>query len=60
MKMNVEGKSGRGRPKNRLLDTTENDLTDMGDFSVCIGDVENREKWRCLIEVADPKQLGER
>jgi len=26
MKMNVEGKRGRGRPKKRWLHTTENDL----------------------------------
>jgi hypothetical protein len=38
MKMNVRRKSGRRRPKNRWLDTIENDIKAVG---VCVGDVEN-------------------
>jgi hypothetical protein len=30
MKMNVEGKSGRGKPKKRWLDTIENDIRAIG------------------------------
>jgi hypothetical protein len=45
MKMNVEGKTGRGRPKKRWLDTIENDMRAVG---VCLGDVKNRDEWRSL------------
>jgi len=40
MKMNVEGKTERGRPKIRLLNTIDNDKRAAG---VCVEDVENRE-----------------
>jgi len=43
MKTNVDGKRGRGRPKKRWLDTIENDMRAVG---VCVGDVENQDKWR--------------
>jgi len=43
MKMNVEGKRGRGRPKKRRLDKIENDMRAAG---VCKGDVKDRDKWR--------------
>jgi len=45
MKMNVEEKRGRGRLKKRWLDKIENDMTDFGG---CVGDVENRDKYRGL------------
>jgi hypothetical protein len=35
LKINVEGKRGRGRPKMRLLYTIENDMRALG---VCVGD----------------------
>jgi hypothetical protein len=41
MKMNVEEKRERGRPKDRWLDTIENDMKTDG---MCIGDVENRDE----------------
>jgi len=42
MKMNVEGKRGRGRPIKSWWDTIEYDMRTVG---VCIGEVKNREKW---------------
>jgi len=51
MKMNVERKRGRGRPKERWLDTIEN----MRAVSVCVGDLKNRDKWRFKTKVANPK-----
>jgi hypothetical protein len=41
MKINVEGKQGRGRPKKRWSNTIENDVRAVG---VCVEDVENRDK----------------
>jgi hypothetical protein len=40
MKMNVEGKRGRERPKKRWLDSIENDMNAVG----ACGDVENRDE----------------
>jgi len=40
MKMNVEGKRGRGRPKMIWLDTIENNMRAV---RVCLGDVKNRD-----------------
>jgi len=57
MKVNVEGKKGRGKPKKKWLDTVENDMRAVG---VCVEDVENRKKWRFKTKVADPKLFGER
>jgi len=51
MKMNVEGKRGRDTKK-KWLDIIENDMSAVG---VRIGDVGNREKWRCKTKVANPK-----
>jgi hypothetical protein len=48
--MNVEGK--RGRPKNRWLDTIENE---MRVISVLLGNVENRDNRRFRTRMADPK-----
>jgi len=55
MKVNFEGK--RRRPKNRWLDMTENDMRAVG---VCVGDMENQDKWLFRTKVADSKYLGER
>jgi hypothetical protein len=41
MKIKVEGKRRRGKPKKRWLDTIENH---MGDVGVCVEDVENQDK----------------
>jgi hypothetical protein len=38
MKMNVEGKREREKPKKKWLDTIENYMRSIG---VCIGDIEN-------------------
>jgi len=38
LKINVEEKKERGRPKKRWLDTIENDMRAVG---VCVGDVKN-------------------
>jgi hypothetical protein len=38
MKMNVEEKRGRGRSKNKWLDTSENDIKAV---SLCVKDLEN-------------------
>jgi hypothetical protein len=43
MKMNVEGKRGRRRPKRIRLDTIKNDMRAVG---VYVGDIENQEEWR--------------
>ncbi|KAL4126178.1 hypothetical protein QTP88_010404 [Uroleucon formosanum] len=52
MKMNVDGKRGRGRPQKRWLENMERDMRAVG---VCIGDVKDRYKWRFRTRVADPK-----
>jgi len=54
IKMNVEEKGGIGRPKKRWLDTV-----DTRTIGVCVGYVENRDKWRFRTKVANPKWLGE-
>jgi hypothetical protein len=41
MKINVEGKRERGRPKKKWLDTIENDMRAVG---VYVGDLENRDE----------------
>jgi len=46
MKMNVEGKKRRGRPKKRRLDAIENNTRAVG---VCIGDMKNRDKFRTKV-----------
>ena len=55
MKMNVEGKRGRGRPKMKWLENIEKDMRVVG---VCIGDVKDRDRWRFRTRVADPEELG--
>jgi hypothetical protein len=40
VKINIEGKRRRGRPKNRWLDTIENDMRAIG---IYIGDIEDQE-----------------
>jgi hypothetical protein len=50
MKMKIEEKSGRGRPKKRWLDTIEYDIRAIG---VCVGDVENRDEWRFKTGMVD-------
>jgi hypothetical protein len=52
MKINVEGKRGRRRPKKRWLDTIENDMRAVG---VCVRDVENQEEWWLRTKVSDQK-----
>jgi hypothetical protein len=52
MKMNVEGKGRRGRPKKRWLYMIENDTRAIG---VCVGDIENRDEWRLKTRGVDPK-----
>jgi len=55
VKMNVvEGKRVKGRSKNRWLDTIKN----MRAVGVCVGDVENRDKWRYRTKVAGPQIVG--
>jgi len=51
MKMIFEGKRGRRRYKG-CLDTIENN---MRAASVCIGNVESRDKWTFRLKVANPK-----
>jgi len=52
MRINVEGKKESERPKTRWLDTViESDMRAAG---VCVGDVENREKWKFTTSVANP------
>lgn len=46
-KMNIEEKIGRGIPKKIWLGMIENDM--------CVGDMENREKWRFRTKVVDHK-----
>jgi len=58
MRMNVEGRKGRGRPKTRWLNTVENDMRTVAD--VCVGNVEDRDKWRSTTRVANPPQIVER
>jgi len=41
--MNVEGRRGRGRPKNKWLDAIGCDMMTSG---VCVDDVRDRVKWR--------------
>ncbi|KAL4135686.1 hypothetical protein QTP88_007282 [Uroleucon formosanum] len=43
MKINIEGKRERGRPKKKWLENIEKDMRVVG---VCIGDVKDRDKWR--------------
>jgi len=52
MKMNVERERGKKRPKMIWLDTTKNDL---GYDGFCGRDLEDRDKWRFRIMVANPK-----
>jgi len=52
MKMNIEGKRGRERPKKSWLGTIENDMRAVG---VCVGNVEKQDKWRFRTKVANPK-----
>jgi len=52
MKMNVEGKNGKGKPKKKWLDAIKCDMRTSG---VCIDDVEDRVKWRFRKQVIDPK-----
>jgi hypothetical protein len=52
MKINVDGKIGRGKPKKKWLDKIENDMRTV---SVSVGDAENRDEWRFRTQVADPK-----
>jgi hypothetical protein len=56
IKVYVEGKRGRGKSKNRKLDTIKYNMRVVG---VCVGDVENRDQWRFRTNVADPKYVGE-
>jgi hypothetical protein len=52
MKMNVKGNRGRGKPKNRWLDTIENDMRAV---NVCSGDVGNQGEWNFWTRTVDPK-----
>jgi hypothetical protein len=52
VEMNIEGKSGKGRPKKRCLN--------MRAVGMCIGDVESRQELRLRTRVANPKLLEER
>ncbi|KAL4132087.1 hypothetical protein QTP88_009302 [Uroleucon formosanum] len=52
MKMNVEMKRGRGRPKKRWLENIENDVKA---FGLCIEDVKDRDKWR--FKTSSPSQI---
>jgi hypothetical protein len=49
-KINIDGKRRRRRPKNRWLDTIENDIKAVG---VCVRDVENRDQWKFGTKVVD-------
>jgi len=57
MKMNIEKKREREKSKKKWLDTTENDMRAAG---VCVGDVEDRDKWSSRTRVTDHKWLGRR
>jgi len=50
MKIYIEGKKGRGRPKKRWQNTIENDTK-----ATDVDDVEDRNKWRSRTRVAEPK-----
>jgi len=52
MKMNVEGKRERRKPKKRLFDTIENGMRATG---ICVEDVGNGDEWRSETRAADPK-----
>jgi hypothetical protein len=52
MKINVEGKRKSRRLENRRFNTIKNDMRAVGVY-VC--DIENRDKWRFRISVADPE-----
>jgi hypothetical protein len=52
VKLNVEGKRRKLRPKKRWLDTNENDIRAVG---VYVGYVENRDECRFRTRVANPK-----
>jgi hypothetical protein len=52
IKMNVEGKKGRGRTKRRWFEIIVNDMRAVG---VCVGDIENQDEWRFRVRVADHK-----
>jgi hypothetical protein len=61
MKIDIERERGRGRPKMIRLDTIENNKRAIGvRVCVCIGDVENCDKWKLRTRVVDLKWLGER
>lgn len=55
MKMNVEGRRGRRKPKKRWLDVTG---CNMRTAVVCENDVGDRIKRRFRTRAADPKELG--
>jgi len=52
MKINVEGKKGKERPKDRWLDTIEIDMKAVG---LCVVGVETRDKWKFTTKVIDIK-----
>jgi hypothetical protein len=47
----INEKSGKGKPKKRWLDTIENDMRAV---DVCVGDVENLDKWRIRTRMSTP------
>jgi len=53
IQINVEGKRGRGIPKKRWLDTIGNYMRAV---VVCIGDVENRDKWKFMTKMKEKKK----
>lgn len=55
MKIKIKEKRGRGRLKQRWLNTIENNMRVNG---VCAGDFENWDKWGFRTRMADSKQLG--
>jgi len=58
MRMNVEGKRGRRRPKKTKKEIVGSDMIDSNmraDDGACIGDVEDRDDWRSGLRVADSK-----
>jgi len=54
-RMNVEGKRERERPRKRMLDTIESDMSDMSAAGVCVEYVEDRDNWRSRTRVAESK-----
>lgn len=52
MKINVEKKRERGRPKERWQDMNENDMRAIG---ICVGNVENQDRVDIQNKEADPK-----